>query len=112
MHRLTRRFIANGPPHVTCERFLSSQLGPACTAPMTGRAQAKPGLSQECTRDCGNLLVRGTDPASEDGQRLVKASRALHKVGSLPTSLIAASRASWPPMLKSHSGNGVLDPRA
>ena len=39
-----------------------------------------PGAVQECTRDCGTLLVRGIDPASPDGQRLAKAAKALHKV--------------------------------
>lgn len=37
-------------------------------------------MRQECTRDCGSLLVRGMDHASPDGQRLVKAAKALHKV--------------------------------
>ena len=35
---------------------------------------------QECGRDASSLLVRGGDPASPDGLRLVKATKMLHKV--------------------------------
>ena len=38
---------------------------------------------QECTRALGNLLVLGVDPEAADGQRLVKAFRALHRVNVL-----------------------------
>ena len=41
---------------------------------------------QECMRAAGALLVKGDDPASEDGQRLDKAQRELEKVFFLPDS--------------------------
>jgi len=70
------------PPHILCN---CGSLAASCAGHSTCQWQSSrsPLPWQECTRDCGNLLICGTDPASADGQRLVKASRALHKVWSL-----------------------------
>ena len=35
---------------------------------------------QECMRAAGALLIKGSDPTSEDGQRLEKSQRELEKV--------------------------------
>ena len=44
---------------------------------------------QECMRAAGALLIKGSDPTSEDGQRLEKSQRELEKVGVLPCRLLA-----------------------
>lgn len=54
----------------------SSRSDGCCTAltlvPLSAR--------QECMRAAGALLIKGSDPTSEDGQRLEKSQRELEKV--------------------------------